>query len=57
MPDNGPVIPPGKSAEDPIYKNAIVTGDYPLHKAAQNGHVEAVEVLYLMMAPVENRDR
>ena len=55
--DNGPVIAQGKRADDPIYKNAIVTGDTPLHRAAQNGHVEAVDLLYLSMAPIEAKDR
>lgn len=54
--DNGPLIPEGKQ-DDPIYKHAIVTGDFALHKAAQNGHVEAVNLLYLSMAKIDNKDR
>jgi len=57
LPDNGPIIPPGKKADDPIYKHAIVTGDCALHKAAQNGHVEAVNLLFLSDAQLENKDR
>lgn len=56
-PDNGPIIPEGKTPDDPEYRHQIATGDYPLHRAAQNGHLEVAQLLYLSDAKLDNKDR
>lgn len=57
VPDLGPLVTKGKEATDTIYQGTVITGDFPLHRAAANGHVEAVNLLFLSMARIDNRDR
>lgn len=59
--DLGPVPPEGKKADDPEFKammkDVIITEDYPLHMAAENGHVKICELLFYLDAKLENRNR
>jgi len=42
---------------DPIYKDEVITGDYPIHKAVNNNHLSSVELLFFLQADIEVKNR
>jgi ankyrin repeat protein len=46
-----------KDAEDSLIKNITITGDFPIHKATEKGHVEVVNLLFFLQADLEAKNR
>jgi len=55
--DVGPTIPEGKSIDDPEYVHLIITNDTPMHRAAQQGHVQVADLLFYSQAKLEAKDK
>lgn len=55
-PDTGPVLKEGEKPSNDAYAN-IITGNYPLHMAAENGHTEMITLLFHFEANLENKNK
>lgn len=55
-PDTGPQLKPNEKPSNDAYAN-IITGNYPLHMAAENGHTEMITFLFHMEANLENKNK
>lgn len=47
----------GKTAAEMGFKDVIITGDTAVHKAAENGHTEAVKLLFFLQADIEIKNK